>query len=215
MKPIKEIPFINTANLAYQSTIGAEDNNSCAVRALAGAFGIDYLIAFNVLANNGRKYKKGTYDHQITKSVSQLCEVYGYSYKEFTVPVKLRVTDIAIANQNNKDITILIFSNRHLTLFKHGALCDSFIDRSFTNHYIILTKNQESEMATDVSKLTTEERSKLVVELSEKLNRDSFIKDSEKESARKLLAMLSKYKAIDAEEQVEEIKTEPIIKLKF
>lgn len=139
------IPFQKT--LIQSSTITDKENNDCVVRAIASAFDIDYLIAWSILANNGRKVGKGTYSHTSRKVITILCEKLGYTQTAFRPIMKMRATDIAVANKNNPQAIILMFTKRHLTLFKDGKLQDTFIDTNYVSEFITISKlnkpNQE------------------------------------------------------------------------
>ncbi len=209
-----EIPFLDTSHLAKSSSLGASDNNSCAVRAIATAFDVDYLIAFGILGNYGRKFKRGTSTDMIFKTVNDLCNTLGYEQQHFKPPFKMRATDIALANKDNAKAIVLMFTHRHITLLKDGKLHDTFIDTHFVTHFITLTKLNQEDMATDIKNLTKDERSKLVQELSSKITANTFTNTKDKANAQKLLVMLSRHKAIDEDIDTDKVVT-PSFTLKF
>lgn len=209
MKDTKHIPFeYSYSKNASKDSFTQSDNRNCAVTAIANLFNIDYLVAYAVLANNGRNHGKGTELNTTLRAVSQLCEQFGYEYKRTILPVAMKSSVIAVANKDNKDARILMRTKGHIFAFVDCKIHDSFIDdRKVYEIISIQPKINYSQMATNIKNLTQHEREVLINELSGKIMRKSFIKDQEREDAVKLLNMLSKYEASDAKEiEDEEIK---------
>lgn len=53
------------------------ENNDCSVKAVSIVCNVDYQVAHEALANNGRKNRRGAYTHDILKSVKDL----GYKFE--------------------------------------------------------------------------------------------------------------------------------------
>jgi hypothetical protein len=212
--------FVNTKGIGQdESWIARTDKGNCAVRALSIAFDVHYNIAWGVLYNSGRKHAQGTYISTILKATDTLCLAKGYDKQVINVQLRMRATDIAQSwNKNSQDICALLITKKHITVFKDKVLMDTFADKNFVQKIILITKT-ETDMATVtlVSSMTSEERRKLLFELTEKINRKSFTSDPERDKAIKLINMLSKYKASDADEiaKREEEKLNQSFKIEF